>query len=141
MADGIRVTLDGLKELASRFSGLSADIEKFTKREVRIAVIEMRNNIGRKMRARGKGRERPGGKSNVSRPGDVPAKDTGRLLSSVGFNIRRGGLVARIGTNVDYGKRLEKGIGVAARPWLEPEFDDIRLVLVDRIIDAIQKAT
>ena len=52
-----------------------------------------------------------------SAPGEPPMKQIGRLQTSVAHE--RTGLVARVGTNVDYGRFLELGTAtMAARPWL-----------------------
>ena len=55
--------------------------------------------------------------ANPSKPGDPPRKQTGRLLASAAWEII--GLVARIGTNLGYGRILEMGgKRVKARPSL-----------------------
>lgn len=55
--------------------------------------------------------------AHPSSPGDPPHKQRGRLLASVAWEIV--GLVARVGTNLDYGRWLELGTArMAARPWL-----------------------
>lgn len=55
----------------------------------------------------------------VSRPGDPPNTDRGRLVQSIKFDFKDGGLVGRVGTNLRYGAFLEFGtLKMAARPWL-----------------------
>jgi len=55
--------------------------------------------------------------SDPSKPGEPPRKQTGHLRRSVAWE--RAGLVARVGTNVRYGRWLELGTRkMAARPWL-----------------------
>lgn len=56
----------------------------------------------------------------VSKPGEPPRKQTGRLRASVTHEVDEEGLEARVGTNVDYGKHLELGTkrGLLPRPWL-----------------------
>lgn len=57
--------------------------------------------------------------SVVSEPGEPPRKQTGRLRASVAHEVDRQRLIARVGTNVDYGRWLELGTSkMAARPWL-----------------------
>jgi len=52
-----------------------------------------------------------------SRPGDPPNKQTGRLRGSITWEMV--GSVARVGTNLLYGRWLEHGTArMAARPWL-----------------------
>lgn len=57
-----------------------------------------------------------------SSPGEPPHKQTGRLWASVAYDVDAVNLVARVGTNVPYGKHLELGTkrGIAPRPWLRP---------------------
>ena len=55
--------------------------------------------------------------ANPSAPGDPPHKQHGRLLGSIAWELV--GMVARVGTNVKYGRWLELGTArMAARPWL-----------------------
>lgn len=67
-----------------------------------------------------------------SRPGEPPRKQTGRLQSSIAHELRvRGlfgrGLLARVGTNVKYGRWLELGTRrMAPRPWLRRALDEMR---------------
>jgi phage gpG-like protein len=59
----------------------------------------------------------------VSRPGDPPNSDTGRLAQSIKFEIDQKKLRAWVGTNVRYGAFLEFGslsTGLEPRPWLAP---------------------
>lgn len=67
-------------------------------------------------------------KLNASgRPG--PRVDTGRLRSSITYVIEEDrGPVARIGTNVDYGRYLETGLRNGVRyPFLEPALPAAKL--------------
>jgi HK97 gp10 family phage protein len=60
-----------------------------------------------------------------SKPGEPPRKQTGRLRSSVTHEIGRG--IARVGTNVLYGRFLELGTRkMAPRPWLRRALDEAR---------------
>jgi len=55
----------------------------------------------------------------VSAPGDYPSMRTGHLRRNVQQETDRERLIARVGTNVLYGKFLEFGTRkMAARPWL-----------------------
>ena len=55
----------------------------------------------------------------VSKPGDPPNADRGRLAQSIKFEIEGKGLVGRVGSNLKYAKALEFGTKIMeARPWL-----------------------
>lgn len=56
-------------------------------------------------------------------PGNAPAPDTGNLRNSIHYTVEveNEQTIGRIGTDVEYGKRLEFGDSkVAPRPWLYP---------------------
>ena len=57
-----------------------------------------------------------------SLPGNPPSKQSGRLRSSIAWEIVQGKAVsARVGTNVKYGRYLELGTRcMKARPFLRP---------------------
>jgi HK97 gp10 family phage protein len=59
-----------------------------------------------------------------SEPGEAPAKETGRLSSSISREVDKEAMTARVGSNVVYSKFLEIGTDkLAARPWLRPTYD------------------
>lgn len=69
--------------------------------------------------------------------------DTGRLRGSIQsqFSESMGGVQADIGTNVEYANFIEYGTRkMAARPFLNPAFDEETQGLEDRIRDAIRSA-
>lgn len=74
---------------------------------------------------------------NVSRPGDPPNSDTGRLVQSIKFDFKEGGMRGRVGTNLKYGAALEFGTSnMEPRPWLSTA-----VLLVSKEVQAIfQKA-
>ena len=61
----------------------------------------------------------------ASAPGEAPMTDTGRLASSVAYEVATtSALVGRVGTNVGYGPMLEFGTSrMVSRPWLNPAFE------------------
>jgi hypothetical protein len=67
-----------------------------------------------------------------SSPGEPPRKQTGRLQGSITWELsRRGlfgrGLMARVGTNLEYGRYLENGTRrMRPRPWLKRSLDAVR---------------
>ena len=55
----------------------------------------------------------------ASPPGSYPFKQTGHLRRSIAMEMDRQLHLARVGTNVKYGKFLELGtVKMVARPWL-----------------------
>lgn len=59
----------------------------------------------------------------VSQPGNPPNSDRGTLAQSIGFEVNRGSLTARVGTSLKYGAWLEFGTQTyGARPWLHPAY-------------------
>jgi phage gpG-like protein len=63
--------------------------------------------------------------ANPSKPGDPPHKQRGRLLASVAWEVVD--TVARVGTNLNYGRWLELGTTkMAARPWLRRALAETR---------------
>ena len=77
-----------------------------------------------------------GGTYTASAPGEPPQKVTGELQDSLDYSIRssRYGPILQVGTDSEYGMKLERGTGrVAARPWfrvtLENEREAIEQIL------------
>lgn len=71
----------------------------------------------------------------VSKPGDPPNSDTGRLINSIRF--WKDGNVYKVGTNVDYGAFLEFGTkDTAPRPWLSVAL----AIVADRVGDIVKAA-
>ncbi len=78
-----------------------------------------------------------------SKPGNPPKTDTGRLVNSIFVNIEETprGLLATVGTNVEYGVHLEFGTKhVAARPWLAPALAAVKAEALRKISLAVAKA-
>lgn len=70
----------------------------------------------------------------VSRPGDPPNVDTGRLRSSI-YVRKHGRLVYAIGTEVEYAPHLEFGtVKMAARPFMRPMAEELPAAL-DKLFD------
>ncbi len=64
---------------------------------------------------------------NPSRPGEPPHKQTGHLARSIAWEVE--GRVARVGTNVKYGRMLEEGTAnMSPRPYLH-------IGLADKILE------
>lgn len=67
--------------------------------------------------------------AHPSQPGAPPKKQTGRLRASISYEVA--GRMARVGTNVKYGRLLELGTRkMAARPWLRRALAEMRAAVV-----------
>jgi len=65
--------------------------------------------------------------TNPSDAGEPPRRVTGRLSGSIAHEADRKKLIARVGTNVLYGKFLELGTRkMAARPFIRPGLENNR---------------
>lgn len=104
---------------------------KEEKKKVTEATIAVQGAAKKKLRRTGSGRVyqkyKPRRTHQASKPGQPPAEDTGRLLGSVArdVNNKGGEWVGRVGTDLKYGKRLERGTTtIKKRPWLQPTFNE-----------------
>jgi HK97 gp10 family phage protein len=128
-----------------------------TRKAIRKGALQVRRTATVSIRRPGKGRlyttnfftdaagvVRPIGQRpphRASAPGEPPASDTGRLLGSVEAVFFDGGLAAEIGTGLDYGRFLEFGTSkMAARPWLQPAWDQHRKEIVRDVANEMNRA-
>lgn len=126
MAFSVGVTIND-KQLQRKFANLPKLSQDKLWDEIRKATIETHSNAVKAIQKVSVGerqtRYRPRRNVVVSRPGDAPNTDTGRLISSVAFDLSRARMIGRVGTNVKYGLFLELGtFDIKARPWLRPAF-------------------
>jgi len=90
---------------------------------------------GRKLVRRRKGRSKKASNYHVvSKPGEPPAVDTGKLRQSITYNVAFFGrnIILRVGSNMKYARRLEWGfmgrdslgrnVKQLPRPWLYPAY-------------------
>lgn len=76
----------------------------------------------------------------ASAPGEAPATDTGRLVSSISHWIHDGGKKVLVGTVMPLGRWLEYGTRrMLARPWLWPSLEARRQQIVELVNKAIAK--
>jgi phage gpG-like protein len=75
---------------------------------------------------------RQGSKWVHSAAGEYPMRQSGHLIKNLPYEVDKDELVARFGTNVEYGKFLETGTSkVAARPWLTLTIKGTRKAVAD----------
>lgn len=90
--------------------GIEAVLSRRLRKVGEMVASEVRKNIGTSTRAEG-----------PSVPGEFPHADTGRLRSSISWDIDSEKLLVRVGTTLEYGAHLELGTEkMEARPFLEP---------------------
>ena len=115
------VIVQGDKELSRSFDRVEFNLEDAVDDAVRIMAFKVMNTATDDIRepshsgnfvSRGKT-----AKHEISKHGDTPNTDTGRLIGSIAVDHKKGSQVARVGTNLDYGLFLETSLN---RPWLEP---------------------
>lgn len=101
--------------LNNLFNSGTGPVAKDLQRRANTVTAEAKRSLAQG----GKGRQY--GRHRASAPGDPPATDTGRLVTSIGNELATDekGLHARVGTNVKYALFLELGTRrMAPRPFL-----------------------
>lgn len=119
MADDVFIRFDDAA-LAELFSSPDGPVGKALSR----VAIKVERRAKQLASTPGTGRRY--GRHRASAPGNPPAPDTGRLRASISREVGKVGtvLVARVGTDVAYGRYLELGTSrMAARPFLRPALD------------------
>jgi len=103
----VQFTWHGGEYMAKQRSVLAANLAR--------AAIALKGDIKNALRIGNKTGRTPSG------PGEPPRRRTGRLSGSIAHEVDRQSLVARVGTNVKYGKFLELGTSkMSARPFIRP---------------------
>lgn len=139
----IRVEIDGLSQLTQQLGKLTGDADKAIMATIQALVVKTqfaaRQGIGRGTKS-GRVYRRGGVTHQASAPGQYPASDTGRLLSSVQVVLPTASrLEGEVGTNVMYGRFLEFGTSrMAARPWLLPSFIQAQIGVEKQLRQAIE---
>lgn len=123
----MKVDLGGLNRAITKLADLGEDGEKLALATVTVATVTTQAEAKKGIAAGGKsGRtyQRRSVTHRASAPGQYPATDTGRLLSSVDMILPSPtNMEGTVGTDVKYGPMLEFGTSkMAARPWLMPSF-------------------
>lgn len=144
--------LNGGDELAKALRDLGKDISAEISKELSKTGLELKGDIQKRYRngpATGIVYEKysPRRTHRASAAGEAPAKDTGRLESSVVFK-KDSDISVSVGSNVVYGVWLEFGTReegakgrILPRPAWIPAVEAMRPKFVKRIEKAIEKAT
>ena len=115
--------IKGLDELKYALNKFSLDMTAVTDNAVRITAFDVLKNATqaiKKTSNSGRTVARGAKRHTISKEGDAPNTDTGRLIGSIAVVHNKGSQVAEVGTNVTYGATLETTYN---RPWLVPAKD------------------
>jgi len=138
------------KGIAKAFGKLESEILAKQKLAVAESVVLIHGNAVKSIQAVGDGtpemRYDPKRVVSVSKPGDPPNSDTGRLVQSIKFDFKKDGLVGRVGSNLKYAAWLEFGTErMDPRPWLAPAIeeasDDVAEIFSRNIANGIKDGT
>lgn len=126
----VNIELDGMQQLLGQLKALGVDAQEVVE-EVMFDLATDTQNFAIQGIQQGPKSGRTYSRGTVthvaSAPGQYPATDTGRLVSSVRY-IMESATSYRVGTSVEYGPMLEFGTSrMAARPWLLPSFERARI--------------
>ena len=115
--------IKGLAELKYSLDKFALNMNEVTDNAVRITAFDVLKNATQAIKKTSQGKVIRSGKSKthtVSKKGDAPNTDTGRLIGSISVLHEKKSMVAEVGTNVTYGAILETTMN---RPWLVPAKD------------------
>jgi len=130
---GVESTAKNMKALSKRYSKSVAEALVKSGHIVRGDVVE---SIQEQSPGDQVIRYREGGASyehTVSKEGDAPNTDTGRLVNSIQVEVQPEGVY--VGTNVDYAKHLEFG----SHPFLVPALEKNRATIKKLISFALKR--
>lgn len=124
MAKGFKINgIVKAQKLIAQISGIEKSAKAHSIRAVQESILAVHAEAVQLIQGSSGGRPqvRYGPKRTVlaAPVGKPPNTDTGRLVQSIKFDFKNGGLIGRIGTNLKYGKFLEFGTKqMGPRPWL-----------------------
>lgn len=115
------IVIKGFKELKAAFAKLVVDMDVAIDDAVRITAFKVQANAILSIREpSNSGNFVKRGKTvmhEISKEGDSPNTDSGRLIGDVKVDHKKGKQTAFVGTDLGYGLFLET---ILNRPWLEP---------------------
>jgi len=112
------IIIKGAEEVQNAFKKFVFDMDRAIDDAVRITAFKVLQTATENIRIPSNSGNFVGKrKHQVSKEGDAPNTDTGRLIGSIVVDHKKGEQIAFVGTNLDYGLFLET---THNRPWLEP---------------------
>ncbi|MCP4491106.1 MAG: hypothetical protein GY820_27890 [Gammaproteobacteria bacterium] len=134
--------ITGLDEIKYALNKFSLDMVTVTDNAVRITAFDVLNKATQSIKevsnsGRTVLRTKDGKRHTISKEGDAPNSDSGRLIGSIAVAHDKGSQVAEVGTNVAYGAVLETTLD---RPWLVPAKDAAMADFQKNVTKAIEIA-
>lgn len=118
----------GTAQLSAAFDKFDVNIDEAISDAIRITAFKVQRNAIKSIKNPSIGKQVTrytasgnGYKHTVSKPGDAPNSDTGRLIGAIDVDYNRGDMDARVIANTKYALYLET---VLNRPFLEPAKQD-----------------
>ena len=140
----------GSNRLIDKLQRMPIEITKDVKKEIALSAFEIEKEAKLSIQKRQSvgilypSRRGKNIKHQASAPGFPPNTDIGDLVKSIhtAFPISGKGLIAEVGSDLDYATYLEKGAmpRLAPRPWLFPAFEATKQKNVTRIRKSVNKA-
>lgn len=139
----------GTKALTAKLNKMSGAIERARDLAVKESTLKLHSFAVKSIQNRSGGtpaiRYAPKRVVSVSRPGQSPNSDTGRLVQSIMFEFdeQSDRTIGYVGSNLKYAAWLEFGtLDMEARPWLAPALEKVNTMIGDifsrRIDNAIK---
>lgn len=141
----VELRIDGMQQLTEALRRFGERAVREVASAVDATGIELRGDIVRSYQrgiATGRTYQKynPRRTHRASAPGDAPARDTGRLVSSVDFT-RRGDTAVTVGSQLAYASMLEFGTSrIAPRPAWVPAVEAMRPRYITRLEAALARA-
>jgi HK97 gp10 family phage protein len=141
----MKMTISGDKQLVANIRKFGSQADAALAQIVMATAQNVRTNAIRSIQGgpkNGKKYEKysPRRTHRASSPGQAPATDTGRLVSSIMADIT--GLTAEVSANVQYAAPLEFGtVNMAARPFLQPALESEREKFNSRLANLAEQAS
>ena len=142
----VTISLTGGKELSAALKAMGGKLEAEVGKAVVGTALELQGDV-RKRIQRGPAsgrvyqRQNPRRTHQASAPGEAPQSDTGRLASSIFFEVD-GALTATVGSRLAYAQWLEYGTTrMAQRPYFRPAVEAMKGKFQKRLEAAVRRAT
>jgi HK97 gp10 family phage protein len=118
----VKAKMDGM--VNERLDRAARETRDYIRKQISTPNIEERGDRGRNRKGQFTKAKRG---TNPSKPGEYPHKLTGHLRRNVEMEHDREKMIARVGTNVEYGRYLELGTRkMKRRPWLSRALVEMR---------------